>query len=201
MPTRTQSERDDLSLAWPSPDKASHEQPERIVWRSRLDRPGKRGVTIWGYLRESGTPRWSGVEAAVKCRECISVLPSLTCCLIFSHAPKADVAVAVFAVRIVRTEVRIVLDQPVDMVGLVLIETHECLVGSRKPTLLSYGVVVSRGVLLRFFLQVSVRPYPHQAGTAEGTHASCVGPSFQGPRRLRRAPVLQTPRTPGMLPL
>ena len=62
------------------------------------------------------------------------------------------------------------------MVGLVLIETHECLVGDRKPLLLSYGVVVSPPVLLRFFLQVSVRPYPHHEGAAEGTHASCVGP-------------------------
>jgi hypothetical protein len=108
------------------------------------------------------------------------VASSFTCRLIVSHAPKAYVAVALIAVCIVRPEVRrrvgIVLDQPVDMVGLVLIETHECLVAGGKPTLLSYGVVVSPRVLLRFFLQVTVGPYPHQTGTAEGTHASCVGP-------------------------
>ena len=114
------------------------------------------GRNDWGYLRESGMPPLVGRSGSGQCRECISVLPSLTCCLIFSHAPKADVTVAVFAVCIVRTEVRrgvgIFLDQPVDMVGLVLIETHECPVGGRKPALLSYGVAVAPRVLLRFFL-------------------------------------------------
>jgi hypothetical protein len=88
--------------------------------------------------------------------------------------------VAVFALGVVRAEVRrglgIVLDQSVHVVGLVLVEAHESLVTGRKPTLLPHGVVVSPRVLLRFFLQVSVRPYPHQAGSAEGTDASCIGP-------------------------
>lgn len=138
-----------------------------------------------------------------QCRECISVLSSFPCCLIFSHAPEADVAVAVFAVGIVGAKVRrrvgIVLNQPVDMVGLFLVETHKCLVGGRKPTLLSYGVVVAPRVLLRFFLQVPMQPYPRQAGTAEGTRTSCVESLVSRTSTLTSCSCSQTFRLPGTM--